>query len=583
MGMGVTVDHKRRGAWRLRVALADPRALSIRGKIIGAFAVLLLVVAAMGLVSIARFGDLRADVQAISHTVFVKRDMVGELRNGARDYEMLLLRVLADPDDKKQVRALDAVMHANGTALQGALDKLNAAADGPAERELLKTFQESWEDFSDQADHVHTLIGANDPPAARAAYVVSLKPMIPPLQDALQKLLEYERLAAEQAVARADKDYRHGRLTMMIGIGFGLGAASFFALILVRGIALPVRAMTACMKRLAAHDLTVRIPARDRADEIGEMAHAMDVFREALQARDTAQAAERAAEATSRARATQLAQLALAFEGRIGEVSRLLEGGARDLTQTAHGMAGTASHGRARAQDASAAASEAGGHVQAVAASAEQLASSINEIGRQVAMAARTTEIAVQAASRTDGVVKALAESAQRIGDVVGLIASIAGQTSLLALNATIEAARAGEAGRGFAVVASEVKNLAGQTAKATADIATQIGQIQAATQDAVTAIGGISAQINAIDAAATAIAAAVEEQGAATSEIARSVQLAAGGTSRVASVMEELTQAADETGGASDAVLGAAEGVTQRAGLLGAEVTKFLTQVKAA
>jgi len=561
----------------------DPRRLSIRGKITGAFGVLLLVVAAMGLVSIARFGNLRADVQDISRAVFLKRDMVGDLRNGVRQYELLLLRVIADPDDKKQAKALDEAVRGNAAMLQSALETLKPAADSDGERALLTGFQDAWEDFSDQADHVHTLIASNDAPAARAAYVVSLKPMIPPLEAALQKLLDFERSAAAQAVARADRDYQRGRDIVMLGIACGLGAAICFALMLIRGIAAPVRAMTGCMKRLAAHDLTVRIPARDRADEIGEMAQAVDVFREALIAQDAAGAAERAAQAAERARAANLAALAVGFESRIGEVSALLEGGARGLTETAHGLAATAAHGRARAADATGAAAEAGSHVQTVAASAQQLAGSITEIGRQVAMAARTTEVAVQAASRTDGVVKALSDSAQRIGDVVVLISGIAGQTSLLALNATIEAARAGEAGRGFAVVATEVKSLAEQTAKATADIGTQIGQIQAATRDAVAAIGGIAAQITAIDAAAAAIAAAVEQQGEATAEIARSVQLAASGTGRVAEVMHELSAAADETGGASDAVLGAAAGVTQRATMLGAEVRQFLIRVKAA
>ena len=117
---------------------------------------------------------------------------------------------------------------------------------------------------------------------------------------------------------------------------------------------------------------------------------------------------------------------------------------------------------------------------------------------------------------------KALAEAAQKIGDVVGLIHDIAGQTNLLALNATIEAARAGEAGKGFAVVASEVKHLASQTAKATEEIRAQIAAIQARPADAVGAIRGIGGTIRQMNEIATTIAAAVEEQGAATAEISR-------------------------------------------------------------
>ena len=172
--------------------------------------------------------------------------------------------------------------------------------------------------------------------------------------------------------------------------------------------------------------------------------------------------------------------------------------------------------------------------MQTVASAAEELSASISEIARQVAQSSEIADQAVQDANRTDSIVKTLADGAQKIGDVVGLISTIAGQTNLLALNATIEAARAGDAGKGFAVVASEVKSLANQTAKATEDISQQVAQIQVATKEAVTAIEAISQTIGEVSRIATAIAAAVEEQGAATQEIARNVHEAASGTQQV-------------------------------------------------
>jgi methyl-accepting chemotaxis protein len=190
--------------------------------------------------------------------------------------------------------------------------------------------------------------------------------------------------------------------------------------------------------------------------------------------------------------------------------------------------------------------------MQTVAAAAEQLSASIAEISRQVAQSAKISGKAVDDAQRTDTIVRALAEGAQKIGDVVGLITSIAGQTNLLALNATIEAARAGDAGKGFAVVASEVKNLASQTAKATEEIGTQISQIQAATKDAVDAIGSITRTIEGISAIATTIASAVEEQGSATSEIARSVHQTAHAAQDVTVNITGVNRAAGETGEAA-------------------------------
>src|SRR5205807_2315310 len=191
-------------------------------------------------------------------------------------------------------------------------------------------------------------------------------------------------------------------------------------------------------------------------------------------------------------------------------------------------------------------------NVQSVASATEEMASSVNEISRQVQGSARIAGDAVEQAQKTNDRVAELAKAAARIGDVVELINTIAGQTNLLALNATIEAARAGDAGRGFAVVASEVKALAQQTAKATGEIGQQVTGIQAATQDSVDAIKEIGGTIEKLSEISSAIAAAVEEQGAATQEIARNVQQAAQGTQQVTSNITDVQRGAAENGSAS-------------------------------
>jgi methyl-accepting chemotaxis protein len=211
------------------------------------------------------------------------------------------------------------------------------------------------------------------------------------------------------------------------------------------------------------------------------------------------------------------------------------------------------------------------------------MASSVNEISRQVQDSARIAGEAVGQARSTTERVGELSKAATRIGDVVELINTIAGQTNLLALNATIEAARAGEAGRGFAVVASEVKALAEQTSKATGEIGHQIAGIQAATQDSVNAIKEISGTIEKLSEISSAIAAAVEEQGAATQEISRNVQQAAQGTQEVSANITDVQRGASETGSASSQVLSAAKSLSGDSARLRAEVSKFLTSVRAA
>ncbi len=286
-------------------------------------------------------------------------------------------------------------------------------------------------------------------------------------------------------------------------------------------------------------------------------------------------------EQTRVAESTQLAAKARDFQAQIRTMIGVLDQSSTALETTARSMAQTAETTTGQAATVAAAAEEASASVQTVAVSAEQLTSSIHEISHQVAQSTHITRRAVDEARRTDGIVRALAEGANKIGQVVDLITNIAGQTNLLALNATIEAARAGEAGRGFAVVASEVKSLAQQTARATEEIGAQIAQVQAATNDAVDAIRGITTTIEEVSGIAASIAGAVEEQGAATAEIARNVQQVALSTQDVTVNISGVSQAAQDAGVAVTQVLGNANDVTGQAGLVTAEVERFVALLK--
>jgi len=278
-----------------------------------------------------------------------------------------------------------------------------------------------------------------------------------------------------------------------------------------------------------------------------------------------------------------LERMATDFQDKVGQLVAVLSESSKALEGTAQSMASTADVTTSQASTVAAAAEEASASVQTVAASAEELTSSIGEISRQVTQSSQITGKAVQEARRTDTIVRALSEGADKIGQVVDLITNIAGQTNLLALNATIEAARAGEAGRGFAVVASEVKSLAQQTARATEEIGAQIAQVQSATNDAVEAIKGITGTIEEVSGIAATIAAAVEEQGAATSEIARNVQQVSVSTQEVTSNITGVSQAAQEASVAVSHVLGNANDVSNQASRLSAEVDSFVASIRAA
>lgn len=244
-------------------------------------------------------------------------------------------------------------------------------------------------------------------------------------------------------------------------------------------------------------------------------------------------------------------------------------------------LAATAEESTRQATAVASAAEETTTNVQTVASAAEEMSNSITEITRQVSDSSRIAQEAVAEAERTNATVQGLAEASEKIGEVVNLIQDIASQTNLLALNATIEAARAGEAGKGFAVVASEVKELSGQTAKATEEIATQIAAIQHATNGAVDAIGSIGTTIQKINDIAGSIAASVEQQSSATEEISRNVQEAATGTRDVSQNISTVTTAAAETGEAATQVLESSSQLSDQAARMGVEVDKFLEEVK--
>ncbi|KPL53894.1 methyl-accepting chemotaxis protein [Prosthecomicrobium hirschii] len=196
-----------------------------------------------------------------------------------------------------------------------------------------------------------------------------------------------------------------------------------------------------------------------------------------------------------------------------------------------------------QASSAASASTQTSANVQAVASGAEELAASVEEISRQVSVARSISTTAVQQAERTNEIVQGLTSAAQRIGAVVELINNIAGQTNLLALNATIEAARAGDAGRGFAVVASEVKNLAGQTSKATDEIGQQIDAVQVSTSQAVNAIASIADVIGKISEISSGIAAAVEEQTAVTRDMSENMQTASKGVEVISRNMNQIAE----------------------------------------
>ena len=406
------------------------------------------------------------------------------------------------------------------------------------------------------------------------------------VRTALNKDLEaLSKVYAERSkrlAQRTDDNHTLAFILTCLG-GFALLVVVIGVLIIARSIARPLSVITATIKRVADGEDNVEVPHTARGDEIGSLARAI----QHLPGSDGAQPQAQFAGAGGFQGARRAHQAYRGFGGRVPRGDR--RGAAHRQRQRRLDARHRAEHcqrrlrrQRPRGQPPPAPPNRLPANVSAVAGAAEELSASVEEIGRQVRQSASAVE---QAGLRTDksvAEIEGLAAATQRIDGVLTLIQAIAEQTNLLALNATIEAARAGDAGRGFAVVAHEVKALAGQTAKATAEISENVGIIQASTRNSVDAVREIGNAVREINDVTTNIAGAIGQQDQATREISQNAQLAAQGNETLVDNIGSLSEAMGKTSTAAESVLSASSELTAMAETLSREVDQFFRSLRA-
>jgi methyl-accepting chemotaxis protein len=511
-------------------------------------------------------GHLRASVHDIESRVNQLQDtglLVSMLMMRRHEKDFMLRRDRKYGDELKQ----------RGSEFAAKLD--SADMPGAAKAELKQKLGDYQRDFSAWMETALALAG--ELKAMSESFAV-----VEPAIEAVSAAVNEVRNGAERSnSAERENIQRQMTIAILLIAGAVLGMGFFIG----RSVSKPLSAMRSAMIELANGNFAIKLPGLGRADEIGEIAQAVEAFKIKAEekARIDADTKITQDQAAAQQRKADMIKLADGFEAAVGQIVETVSSASTELEASAGTLTSTAARAQELTTMVAAASEEASTNVQSVASATEEMASSVNEISRQVQESARMATEAVDQARKTNDRVGELSKAAARIGDVVELINTIAGQTNLLALNATIEAARAGEAGRGFAVVASEVKALAEQTAKATGEIGQQISGIQAATQESVGAIKEISGTIEKLSEISSTIAAAVEEQGAATQEISRNVQQAALGTQQVSANITDVQHGADETGSASSQVLSAAQSLSGESNRLKLEVGKFLASVRAA
>jgi len=559
--------------------------VSIRTRLFAAFGSLLLVVVALGITGILRIGSVN-DAGASVHSNWLPGvQSAGEMAQAMHAFRDAEATMVLSPD-VDTIADSEKAMRLALAQLRTAREALEQLPTAPEERGFLAELAKAWDHYLELNQRIVAAVREKKPEEAADLIAGESAYGFGKANALVGRIVLAKVKGGNDAVAAADATYR-GTVPVMAGAVL-LAALLCLgtAVAVVNSVARPIGRMTMVVGEIAAGNLDIEdasMPGYGRGDELGALSRAIVVLRDGARERVRLEDEARTTQALASRRQVALETQTEAFGATMTEAMAMLASAAGSIRTSSADMAQTAAATRAQAGETATNSAQAALSLTTVAAAAEQMAASAEEIGRRIGDVTDATEAAVAATQQTDAIVHGLVAAANEIGSVVQLIGDIAGQTNLLALNATIEAARAGAAGKGFAVVANEVKILATNTRKATQEVTARIEVVRASTRDASMAIAGVSAAIARARDAAGEIAASIGQQGDATREIATSAQNVSMATGETTQAMGALTGMADTTSSASQAVLDLADKVQDQSHRLRRKVEEFLSAARQA
>jgi len=517
--------------------------LPVRQKLLGAFAVLCLLMVAIGIFGVVQLSSANAQLHEMNGKNLDAISAIDDLQIDVASIEVDSRDVLVSPTPAMKQQAVDRLTAdtANARAAVAAYQ-----ATEPTDTTMFATMQD------DLAKVLSSTAGLVKPSLTNDfAGFAKQQAVVTPLENAvtadIRKLADQEDRDAVQRAAASTAAYRQARLLIVSAMVVAAALAILLGIRLSISITRPLHATVRVLQGLAGGRLDQTVEVYD-SSELGQMAVALNSSIEQLR-------------------------------GVIGEISRssqVLASSSEELTAVSAAVSASAEESSTQTQVVAAAAEQISRNIATVAAGGEQMGAAIREIAGNASEATAIATRAAETAEAANATVTKLGESSEEIGKVVRMITSIAEQTNLLALNATIEAARAGEAGKGFAVVANEVKELAQAAARATEDISARVETTQADVQAAVAAISEITTVVGQINDIQVVISAAVEEQSATTNEMVRNVAEVSVGSGEIATNVTGIAAAANETTASAAQTAQAAQELSRIAAELNGSVGTF-------